>query len=103
MKTGTGLAGLVALAVMAGAGEHPTGKPLGFTDIGVYGTLFYTMTGFHGAHVLGGVIGLAVILSRGIAGQFTKQHHVAVEAVHYYWHFVDVVWILLFLTIYVVK
>ena len=72
-------------------------------DSGVYGTLFYTMTGFHGAHVLGGVIGLAVILSRGIAGQFTKQHHVAVESVHYYWHFVDVVWILLFLTIYVVK
>ena len=70
---------------------------------GVYGTLFYTMTGFHGAHVLGGVIGLAVILSRGLAGQFTKQHHVAVEAVHYYWHFVDVVWILLFLVIYVIK
>jgi cytochrome c oxidase subunit 3 len=72
-------------------------------DSGIYGTLFYTMTGFHGAHVLGGVIGLFVILSRGLAGQFTKRHHVAVEAVHYYWHFVDVVWVLLFLTIYVVK
>jgi cytochrome c oxidase subunit 3 len=72
-------------------------------DSGVYGTLFYTLTGFHGAHVLGGVIGLAVILSRGLAGQFTKKHHVAVEAVHYYWHFVDVVWILLFLTIYIIK
>ncbi len=72
-------------------------------DSGVYGTLFYTMTGFHGAHVLGGVIGLLVILSRGIAGQFTRRHHVAVEAVHYYWHFVDVVWVLLFLTIYVLK
>ena len=72
-------------------------------DSGVYGTLFYTMTGFHGAHVLGGVIGLAVILSRGLQGQFSKRHHVAVEAVHYYWHFVDVVWVLLFLTIYVIK
>jgi cytochrome c oxidase subunit 3 len=72
-------------------------------DSGVYGTLFYTLTGFHGAHVLGGVIGLGVILSRGMAGQFTKKHHVAVEAVHYYWHFVDVVWILLFLVIYVIK
>ena len=72
-------------------------------DSGVYGTLFYTMTGFHGAHVLGGVIGLVVILSRGMAGQFTRKHHVAVEAVHYYWHFVDVVWVLLFLTIYVIK
>jgi cytochrome c oxidase subunit 3 len=72
-------------------------------DSGVYGTLFYTMTGFHGAHVLGGVIGLAVILSRGMAGQFTRRHHVAVEAVHYYWHFVDVVWVFLFLTLYVIK
>jgi cytochrome c oxidase subunit 3 len=72
-------------------------------DSGVYGTLFYTLTGFHGAHVLGGVIGLGVILSRGLAGQFSRKHHVAVEAVHYYWHFVDVVWILLFLVIYVIK
>ncbi len=72
-------------------------------DSGIYGTLFYTLTGFHGAHVIGGVIGLAVILSRGVAGQFTRQHHVAVEAVHYYWHFVDVVWVLLFLTIYVIQ
>lgn len=72
-------------------------------DSGVYGTLFYTLTGFHGAHVLGGVIGLGVILSRGLAGQFSQKHHVAVEAVHYYWHFVDVVWILLFLVIYIIK
>jgi cytochrome c oxidase subunit III len=72
-------------------------------DSGIYGTLFYTMTGFHGAHVLGGVIGLAVILSRGLAGQFTSRHHVAVEAVHYYWHFVDIVWVLLFLVLYVMK
>ncbi len=70
---------------------------------GIYGTLFFTLTGFHGAHVLGGVIGLAVILSRGMAGQFTRKHHVAVEAVHYYWHFVDVVWVLLFLLLYVMK
>jgi cytochrome c oxidase subunit III len=70
---------------------------------GVYGTLFFTMTGFHGAHVLGGVIGLAVLLARGMSGQFSRRHHVAVEAVHYYWHFVDVVWIVLFLTIYVIK
>ena len=69
-------------------------------DSGVYGTLFYTLTGFHGAHVFGGIVGLAVILSRGLAGQFSKKHHVAVEAVHYYWHFVDVIWILLVIVIY---
>lgn len=70
---------------------------------GVYGSLFYVMTGFHGAHVLGGVIGIAVVLARGIRGQFSSEHHVAVEAVHYYWHFVDVVWVFLFLTIYVLR
>jgi cytochrome c oxidase subunit 3 len=70
---------------------------------GVYGTLFYTMTGFHGAHVLGGVIGLAVVLARGMAGQFSATHHSAVEAIHYYWHFVDIVWIVLFTVIYVLR
>jgi len=70
---------------------------------GVYGSLFYVMTGFHGAHVLGGIIGIAVVLARGIRGQFSADHHVAVEAVHYYWHFVDVVWVFLFLTIYVLR
>ena len=72
-------------------------------DSGVYGTLFYRMTGFHGAHVLGGVVGLSVILVRGLQGQFSRRHHVAVEAVHYYWHFVDVIWVLLFLTIYILQ
>jgi cytochrome c oxidase subunit III len=67
---------------------------------GIYGTLFYTMTGFHGAHVFGGVVGLAVILARGVAGQFSARHHIAVEAVSAYWHFVDVVWIALFFTLY---
>ena len=70
---------------------------------GVYGTLFYTMTGFHGAHVLGGVIGIAVVLARGMRGQFSAKHHSAVEAIHYYWHFVDIVWVVLFLVIYVLR
>ena len=67
---------------------------------GIYGTLFYTLTGFHGAHVFGGVVGLAVIFGRGVAGQFSARHHIAVEAVSAYWHFVDVVWIVLFFTLY---
>ena len=66
-----------------------------------YSTTFYALTGFHGAHVFGGLIGLGVILSRGIAGQFTKRPHVAVEAVHYYWHFVDIVWVTLVFVIYI--
>ena len=67
---------------------------------GTYGTTYFTLTGFHGAHVFGGVIMLGVILYRGLAGQFSPRHHDAVEAVSIYWHFVDVVWILLFSLLY---
>ena len=66
-----------------------------------FGTTFYTLTGFHGAHVFGGAIMLAVILYRGLAGQFSSRHHDAVEGVSLYWHFVDVVWIALFSTLYI--
>lgn len=72
-------------------------------DSGVYGTLFYTLTGFHGAHVFGGVVGMSVILMRALQGQFSARHHIAVEAVSAYWHFVDVVWIALFATIYLLQ
>ena len=67
---------------------------------GAFGTTYYTLTGFHGAHVFGGVLMLGVILYRGMAGQFSGKHHDAVEAVSLYWHFVDVVWILLFSILY---
>jgi cytochrome c oxidase subunit 3 len=70
---------------------------------GIFGSLFYTMTGFHGAHVFGGVVGISVMLLRGLAGQFSARHHVAVEAVSIYWHFVDVVWIALFTTLYILR
>ncbi len=66
-----------------------------------FGTTFYTLTGFHGAHVFGGAVMLSVILYRGLAGQFSSRHHDAVEAVSLYWHFVDVVWIVLFSTLYI--
>ncbi len=67
---------------------------------GVYGTTYFTLTGFHGAHVFAGVIMLGVVLYRGMAGQFSARHHDAVEATSLYWHFVDVVWILLFSLLY---
>jgi cytochrome c oxidase subunit 3 len=67
---------------------------------GAFGTTYYTLTGFHGAHVFGGVLMLGVVLYRGMAGQFSARHHDAVEAVSLYWHFVDVVWILLFSILY---
>jgi cytochrome c oxidase subunit III len=65
-----------------------------------FGTTYFTLTGFHGAHVFGGVLMLAVVLYRGMAGQFSAKHHDMVEATSLYWHFVDVVWILLFSILY---
>jgi len=65
-----------------------------------FASAFFTMTGFHGLHVLGGLILLTLILYRAARGQFSSQHHVGVAAVTLYWHFVDVVWIFLFALIY---
>jgi cytochrome c oxidase subunit 3 len=61
-----------------------------------FASAFFTMTGFHGAHVLGGLVLLTIILYRAARGHFNSQHHVGVAAVTLYWHFVDVVWIFLF-------
>lgn len=67
---------------------------------GIYGATFYILTGFHGAHVTLGAIMLSVILGRVYAGHFTPERHFAFEAVSWYWHFVDVVWLLLFVFVY---
>ena len=68
---------------------------------GVYGSTFFMLTGFHGMHVTLGAIMLSVIWLRGAKGHFSKDHHFAFEAVAWYWHFVDVVWLGLFLFVYV--
>ena len=74
---------------------------LGLTlNSGIYGATFFLLTGFHGFHVTMGTIMLAVILARSIKGHFTPKHHFAFEAVAWYWHFVDVVWIGLFIFVY---
>jgi cytochrome c oxidase subunit 3 len=67
---------------------------------GIYGSTFFMLTGFHGFHVTLGVIMLTVILFRCIAGHFKPDHHFGFEAVSWYWHFVDVVWLLLFVLVY---
>jgi cytochrome c oxidase subunit 3 len=67
---------------------------------GVYGSTFYMLTGFHGAHVTIGAIMLSVMLARILRGHFTPDHHFAFEAAAWYWHFVDVVWLLLFVLVY---
>ena len=68
---------------------------------GIYGSTFFMLTGFHGMHVTLGAIMLSVIWLRCLKGHFSKDHHFAFEAVAWYWHFVDVVWLGLFLFVYV--
>ncbi len=69
-------------------------------ESGIYGATFYLLTGFHGFHVSLGTLMLMVILARCIRGHFTPDRHFAFEAVAWYWHFVDVVWLLLFILVY---
>ncbi|HPA01448.1 MAG TPA: cytochrome c oxidase subunit 3 [Chiayiivirga sp.] len=68
---------------------------------GIYGSTFFMLTGFHGAHVTLGAIMLTVIWFRVLKGHFSADSHFGFEAVAWYWHFVDVVWLLLFLFVYV--
>ncbi len=67
---------------------------------GVYGATFFMLTGLHGFHVTVGAVMLTVILMRCLAGHFEPKHHFAFEGVSWYWHFVDVVWLLLFVFVY---
>ncbi|MGB0360018.1 MAG: cytochrome c oxidase subunit 3 [Endozoicomonas sp.] len=75
---------------------------LGLTlSAGIYGSTFFLLTGFHGAHVTLGAIMLAVMLYRVYQGDFDAENHFAFEASSWYWHFVDVVWVGLFLFVYI--
>lgn len=67
---------------------------------GIYGTTFFMLTGFHGLHVTIGTIGLIVIFYRMLKRDFNSHNHFAFEAISWYWHFVDVVWLFLFVFVY---
>ena len=68
----------------------------------IYGATFFMATGFHGFHVIVGTIFLLVCLLRAINGGFTPKQHFGFEAAAWYWHFVDVVWLFLFVVIYII-
>ena len=93
---------LLGVSFLIGQVYDYTTLGFGISD-GAFGTVFYTLTGFHGAHVFGGTVGLTILAARASAGQFSKRNHVAVEAISFYWHFVDVVWIALFSTLYFLR
>ncbi len=97
-----GLAITVALGVLFSfvqAYEYSV-APFSFSG-SIYGATFYMATGFHGFHVLIGTIFLLVCLLRAMAGHFTAKQHFGFEAAAWYWHFVDVVWLFLFVCVYV--
>ena len=70
-------------------------------DAGIYGNTFFLLTGFHGMHVTLGTIILLIVFLRILKGHFTKNKHFAFQAAAWYWHFVDVVWLCLFVFVYV--
>ena len=96
---------LLGLAFLAGqANEYRMLIGEGLTlSSGVFGSTFYTLTGFHGAHVAGGAAFILIVFLRARSGQFTARYHDTVEMASYYWHFVDVVWLGLFSTIYLLR
>ena len=67
---------------------------------GIYGSTFFMLTGFHGFHVTVGAIMLLVMMIRGMKGHFSPDHHFGFEGAAWYWHFVDVVWLGLFIFVY---
>lgn len=91
------LLGILFTAIQAYEYAH---APFAFAGTN-YGAAFYMATGFHGFHVLVGTIFLIVCLYRAYAGHFTPKQHFGFEAAAWYWHFVDVVWLFLFISIYV--
>ena len=82
-----------------GRGNPHEGPSLGGP---LYGATFYAMTGFHGAHVSLGVLCLIFVYGRALRGAYTAEHLEGVEVIGLYWHFVDLVWILLFTIVYLI-
>ena len=99
-----GLLGAIILGVIFLGGQvyEYTGLFAGkFTlQTKTFGSAFFTLTGFHGLHVTVGVLFLTICLIRALRGDFTAKKHFAVEAGEMYWHFVDLVWIVVFSTVY---
>ena len=93
------LFGAIFLSIQAYEYRHLLHK--GFNPhASLFGSVFYTTTGFHGFHVFCGVICMAFVTGKAFLGKYTPAHHQGVETIGLYWHFVDLVWIILFTIIY---
>jgi heme/copper-type cytochrome/quinol oxidase subunit 3 len=96
-----GLLATIGLALYFTFLQHYEYRHCKFTmSDGIYGSTFFITTGFHGLHVIIGTIFIIVQTVRLFLDHFTREHHFGFEAAAWYWHFVDVVWLFLFVTIY---
>ncbi len=100
LKKGLWLTVLLGAAFTMVQGYEYNHAAFGF-DGSIYGATFFMATGFHGFHVLVGTIFLAVCLGRCYKGHFSAERHFGLEAAAWYWHFVDVVWLFLFVAVYI--
>jgi cytochrome c oxidase subunit 3/cytochrome o ubiquinol oxidase subunit 3 len=107
----TGLRNWLAATALLGL-AFLSGQAIEFTKLfglgaslgsNLFGATFFTLTGFHGGHVLAGVIWIGFVMARVLRGGMTKQKHEAVELVGLYWHFVDLVWIIIFTVVYLIQ
>jgi cytochrome c oxidase subunit 3 len=97
---GLGLTVLLGLSFTCFQAMEYSDAPFHFVNGGIYPSIFFLATGFHGFHVIVGTIFLAVCWLRARDGQFSPQRHFGFEAAAWYWHFVDVVWLFLFVAVY---
>lgn len=96
----TALLGAIFVALQAAEYIHAYSELNLKLTSGIYGSTFFLLTGFHGLHVTLGTAALTVILVRCLRGHFSSDHHFGFEAVAWYWHFVDVIWLMLFVVVY---
>lgn len=98
----TALLGSIFLGFQVYEFSHFVGEGLTITT-NLFGSTFYTLTGFHGAHVFAGVLWLSTLLVRSLQGKLGPDKAINVEVAGLYWHFVDVVWIVIFTVVYLIQ
>jgi cytochrome c oxidase subunit 3 len=99
MQQGLVLTAVLGMIFISGQAWEYTHSPFSIKT-GTFGSTFFTLTGFHGLHVIVGIILIWICFFRSLRGSFNREHHFGVEAATMYWHFVDAVWVILFGVLY---
>ncbi|MGI8690700.1 MAG: cytochrome c oxidase subunit 3 [Thermomicrobiales bacterium] len=99
MQIGLVLTAVLGMTFLSGQAYEYTHAPFSLKS-GTFGSTFFTLTGFHGLHVMVGIILIWICFFRSLRGSFNREHHFNVEAATMYWHFVDAVWVILFGVLY---